>query len=114
MRKITISLAIVSGLVLAGVGAQGVYSYNTCGYNVFTGNYESKGKFVGYNVFTDSYESKGKEYAYGRMEDAYNCALFGLLPYFVEQRLGKYGDKDAKIRADEIIETNRKYKESTK
>ena len=98
MRKIVISFAVVIGIVLVGAGAQGVYSYNTCGYNVFTGNYESG----------------GKEYAYGRMEDAYNCALFGLLPDFVKQRLGKYGDKDTQQRAKEIIQTNKENKEVKK
>lgn len=98
MRKIIISFAVVSGIVLVGAGAQGVYSYSTCGYNILTGNYASG----------------GKEYAYGRMEDASNCALFGLLPDFVKQRLGKYGDKSAQHRAKEIIQTNKENKENKK
>jgi hypothetical protein len=99
MRKIIIIIfAVVTGVTLGAAAARGVYSYINCGYNVFTGNYVNK----------------GKEYAYGSMEDAYNCALFGLLPDLVEQRLGKYGDKDTLLRAEEIIQTNKENKETKK
>jgi|TARA_R110000824_G_scaffold36737_9_gene113774 hypothetical protein len=94
MRKISIALAVGVSIILVGAGAGAVYSYNSCGYNVFTGHYVSD----------------GKEYAYGTLDDAYACALFGLLPDFVEQRLGKYGDKDAQRKAKDIIETNNENK----
>jgi hypothetical protein len=97
MKKVIIIIvAVVAGGTLGAAAARGVYSYINCGYNVFTGNYVNK----------------GKEYAYGSMEDAYNCALFGLLPDLVEQRLGIYGDKDTLLRAEEIIKTNKENKEN--
>ena len=41
------------------------------------------------------------------MDSAFQCALYGVLPQVIIDRLGIFGDAATKERAKEIIETNK-------
>ena len=79
-RKLLISLGAASIVVLAGVASAGIVAYNSCGYDEQTGNYLYDGNKVA---------------AYGTMDAAMECALQGMLPDIVIDRLGMYGDEEA-------------------
>ena len=97
-RKLLISLGVVGAIVIAGVASAGIVVSNSCGYDEKTGNY----------LF------EGKQYAYGTMDSAMNCALQGILPDVVANRLGMWGDKEAKEDAEQIILMNDIKKEEQK
>ena len=58
-----------------------------------------------------NYIYQGEEYAHGTMGSALECALAGLLPKLVSDRLGVYGDAPTKEQARKIIDTNKINKE---
>ena len=97
-RKLLISLGVVGAIVIAGVASAGIMTSNSCGYDEKTGNY----------LF------EGKQYAYGTMDSAMNCALQGILPDVVANRLGMWGDKETKEYAEQIILMNDIKKEEQK
>ena len=97
-RKLLISLGVVGAIVIAGVASAGIVVSNSCGYDEKTGNY----------LF------EGKQYAYGTMDSAMNCALQGILPDAVADRLGIWGDKEAKEDAEQIILMDQLKKEEQK
>ena len=86
-KKLLIALGTVGVVVIAGVASAGIVAYNSCGYDERTGNY----------LF------EGKEYAHGTMDSAMKCALQGMLPAVVANRLGKWGDAETKEDADDIL-----------
>ena len=86
-RKLLISMGVVGIIVIAGVASAGIVAYNSCGYDESTGNY----------LF------EGKEYAHGTMNSAMECAMQGMLPDVVANRLGKWGNAETKEEADNII-----------
>jgi len=94
-KKLLISLGAASIVVLAGVASAGIVVYNSCGYDEQTGNY----------LF------EGKEYAHGTMDSAMECALQGMLPDIVIDRLGMYGDEEAKREGTRIYYTDKQKKE---
>ena len=97
-KKLLISLGVVGVIVIAGVASAGIMTSNSCGYDEKTGNY----------LF------EGKQYAYGTMDSAMNCALQGILPDVVADRLGMWGDKETKEYAEQIILMNDIKKEEQK
>ena len=86
-RKLLMSMGIVGIIVIAGVASAGIVAYNSCGYDESTGNY----------LF------EGKEYAHGTMNSAMECAMQGMLPDVVANRLGVWGNAETKEEADNII-----------
>ena len=80
-RKLLIALGAVSVVVIAGVASAGIVAYNSCGYDAETGNYLYDGNKVA---------------AHGTMDSAMQCALQGILPDVVADRLGIWGDKETK------------------
>lgn len=71
-------------------------------------------KGCNYNQVTGNYIKDGKEYAFGAMEDAMACAMYGMLPQIVTDRLGILGDVESNMTATTIklIDSNvRKSKE---
>ena len=86
-RKLLITLGAASVIVVAGVASAGIVAYNSCGYDESTGNY----------LF------EGKEYAHGTMNSAMECAMQGMLPDVVANRLGVWGNAETKVEADNII-----------
>ena len=95
-RKLLISLGAVGILVLAGVASAGIVAYNSCGYDEQTGNYLYDGNKVA---------------AYGTMDAAMECALQGMLPDIVIDRLGMYGDEEAQREGTRIYYTDKQKKE---
>ena len=87
-KHIVIFLA-VSAFVASGLTANALI-HGSCNYNIYTGNYTVK----------------DKTYAHGTMANVFECALYGVLPKVVADRLGVFGDEEAKKRAREILETN--------
>ena len=87
-KKLLIALGAVSVIVVAGVASAGIVAYNSCGYDAETGNYLYDGNKVA---------------AHGTMDSAMQCALQGILPDVVADRLGMWGDKEAKAEAGQII-----------
>jgi len=85
-RKLLITLGAASVIVVAGVASAGIVAYNSCGYDEETGNY----------LF------EGKEYAHGTMDSAMECAMQGMLPDVVADRLGVWGSAETKEEADQI------------
>jgi hypothetical protein len=82
--------------VIAGVASAGIVAYNSCGYDAETGNYLYDGNKVA---------------AHGTMDSAMQCALQGILPDVVANRLGAWGNKEAKEEAEQIILMNEIKKE---
>ena len=95
-RKLLIALGTVGVVVIAGVASAGIVAYNSCGYDAETGNYLYDGNKVA---------------AHGTMDSAMQCALQGILPDVVADRLGMCGDKEAKEEAGQIILMNEIKKE---
>ena len=87
-RKFLILLSAASIVVLAGVATASIVAYNSCGYDEQTGNYLYDGNKVA---------------AYGTMDSAMECALQGMLPEVVANRLGSWGDAETKEEAEQII-----------
>ena len=90
-KKLLIALGAASIVVLAGVASAGIVAYNSCGYDKQTGNYLYDGNKVA---------------AHGTMDSAMECALQGMLPDVVANRLGMWGDEDTKEDADNILLMN--------
>ena len=90
-KKLLIALGAASVIVIAGVASAGIVAYNSCGYDEKTGNY----LYDGYKVA-----------AHGTMDSAMECALQGMLPDVVANRLGMWGDEDTKEDADNILLMN--------
>ena len=95
MKTLIIAGTIVT-TIAAGSLAAGIVSYNSCGYDPETGNYLYDGNKVA---------------AYGTMESAMECALQGMLPEVVANRLGVYGDEEAQIEGTRIYYTDKQKKE---
>ena len=87
-KKILISLGVLGVIVIAGVASAGIVAYNSCGYDKQTGNYLYDGNKVA---------------AYGTMDSAMECALQGILPDAVANRLGAWGDVETKEEAEQIF-----------
>ena len=94
--KMLIIVGIIVTTIAAGSLAAGIVSYNSCGYDPETGNYLYDGNKVS---------------AYGTMESAMECALQGMLPEVVANRLGVYGDEEAQIEGTRIYYTDKQKKE---
>ena len=90
-KKLLISLGAASIVVLAGVASAGIVVYISCGYDERTGNYLYDGNKVA---------------AHGTMDSAMECALQGMLPDVVANRLGMWGNADTKEDADDILLMN--------
>jgi len=93
-KYIIIVSSTIAILIAGGVGANALVVAN-CNYDPVTGNY----------IY------QGEEYAHGTMGSALDCALAGLLPKVVSDRLGVYGDAPTKEQARKIIKTNKINKE---
>jgi len=87
-KKLLITLGAAIVIVVAGVASAGIVAYNSCGYDAETGNYLYDGNKVA---------------AHGTMDSAMQCALQGMLPDVVANRLGIWGDKETKEEAGQII-----------
>ena len=87
-KKLLIALGAMGIVIIAGVASAGIVAYNSCGYDEKTGNYLYDGNKVA---------------AYGTMDSAMECALQGLLPTIVANRLGVWGDEDTKEEAEQIL-----------
>jgi len=87
-KKLLIALGTVGVVVIAGVASAGIVAYNSCGYDEKTGNYLYDGNKVA---------------AYGTMDSAMECALQGILPTIVANRLGVWGDAETKEEAEQIL-----------
>ena len=87
-KKLLIALGAASIIVIAGVASAGIVAYNSCGYDEKTGNYLYDGNKVA---------------AYGTMDSAMECALQGILPTIVANRLGVWGDAETKEEAEQIL-----------
>ena len=90
-KKFLIALGTVGVVVIAGVASAGIVAYNSCGYDEKTGNYLYDGNKVA---------------AHGTMDSAMECALQGMLPEVVANRLGMWGDAETKEEADDILLMN--------
>ena len=97
--KMLIIVGIIVTTIAAGSLAAGIVSYNSCGYDPETGNYLYDGNKVA---------------AYGTMESAMECALQGMLPEIVANRLGMYGDEETQIEGTRIYYTDKQKKEELK
>ena len=98
MKTLIIAGTIVT-TIAAGSLAAGIVSYNSCGYDPETGNYLYDGNKVS---------------AYGTMDSAMECALQGMLPEVVANRLGVYGDEETQIEGTRIYYTDKQKKEELK
>ena len=94
MRMLIIIGTIVATVATGSVAA-GIVSYNSCGYDTETGNY--------------LYDNN-KVSAYGTMDNALECALQGMLPEVVANRLGIYGDEETQIEGMRIYYINKQKK----
>ena len=95
-KKIIIGLVVAGAVVVAAAATAGVVSYNSCGYDEKTGNYLYDGNKVA---------------AHGTMDSALECALMGMLPEVVANRLGMFGDEKTQIDATKIYYTDKMKKE---
>ena len=95
MRMLIIIGTIVATVATGSVAA-GIVSYNSCGYDTETGIY--------------LYDNN-KVSAYGTMDNALECALQGMLPEVVANRLGIYGDEETQIEGMRIYYINKQKKE---
>ena len=94
--KTLIIAGIMVTTVAVGSVAAGIVAYNSCGYDEQTGNYLYDGNKVA---------------AYGTMDAAMECALQGMLPDIVIDRLGMYGDEEAQREGTRIYYTDKQKKE---
>ena len=98
-KKLLIALGTIGVVVIAGVASAGIVAYNSCGYDEKTGNYLYDGNKVA---------------AHGTMDSAMECALQGILPSIVANRLGMYGNEEAQIEGTRIYYTDKQKKEELK
>jgi len=98
MNKKLIVVSVAIPIVLLSGIAVSAYFSSECKYNPFTGNY-----VIGEKV-----------YAHGTIEDAWACALEGLLPQSVINRLGEYGDSSTQVETKKIIDTDKEVKKQRK
>ena len=87
-KKLLIAQGAAGIVIIAGVASAGIVAYNSCGYDKQTGNYLYDGNKVA---------------AYGTMDSAMECAMQGILPSIVANRLGVWGDAETKEEAEEIL-----------
>ena len=87
-KKLLITLGTIGVVVIAGVASAGIVAYNSCGYDEKTGNYLYDGNKVA---------------AYGTMDSAMECAMQGILPSIVANRLGIWGDAETKEESEQIL-----------
>ena len=87
-KKLLIALGAAGIVIIAGVSSAGIVAYNSCGYDAKTGNYLYDGNKVA---------------AYGTMDSAMECALKGILPEVVADRLAVWGDAETKEEAEQIL-----------
>ena len=87
---------VLSVTIIAGSMATGIVVYNSCGYNEKTGNY----------IYDHN-----KVSAYGTMDAALECALMGMLPDIVSDRLGRFGYEE---EAEHIKSIDAKTKQKIK
>ena len=87
-KKLLIALGAMGIVIIAGVASAGIVAYNSCGYDEKTGNYLYDGNKVA---------------AHGTMDSAMECALQGILPTIVANRLGVWGDAETKEEAEQIL-----------
>jgi hypothetical protein len=82
---------VIGGLVVAAISAvimtASAAIYSECNYN-------SRGNYV---------SNDGTVSAYGTMESAMQCALSGVLPQVVIERLGVLGTSETKEQAEHIL-----------
>jgi len=90
-KKYTMVSIVVITIITGALTAKAFQLYNTCNYNAESGHYIIN----------------GKTYAHGTMDSAFGCAMYGVLPQVIIDRLGIFGDAVTKERAKEIIETNK-------
>ena len=90
-KKLLIALGAMGIVIMAGVASAGIVAYNSCGYDEKPGNYLYDGNKVA---------------AYGTMDSAMECALQGILPTIVANRLGVWGDAETKEEAEQILLMN--------
>jgi hypothetical protein len=96
--KTLIVAGILSITIVAGSTA-GIVAYNACNYDELTGNYLYDGNKVA---------------AHGTMDSAMECALMGMLPDIVIDRLGVFGAAEEVYQADRIKELNSEVKQKNK
>ena len=87
-KKLLIALGAMGIVIIAGVASAGIVAYNSCGYDEKTGNYLYDGNKVA---------------AHGTMDSAMECALHGILPDAVANRLGVWGNAETKEEAEQIL-----------
>ena len=87
-KKLLIALGAMGIVIMAGVASAGIVAYNSCGYDEKTGNYLYDGNKVA---------------AHGTMDSAMECAMQGILPSIVANRLGIWGDAETKEEAEQIL-----------
>ena len=87
-KKLLIALGAMGIVIIAGVASAGIVAYNSCGYDEKTGNYLYDGNKVA---------------AHGTMDSAMECAMQGILPSIVANRLGVLGDAETKEEAEQIL-----------
>jgi hypothetical protein len=85
---------VVVGILVLGVASSALAANALVNSNC---NYDSS---------TGYYVSDGTVYAHGTMNNAFQCAMSGLLPKIVADRLGIFGDASTKDKAKETIKTN--------
>lgn len=99
MKTLIIAGTLIT-IIAAGSMAAGIVAYNSCGYDKLTGNYLYDGNKVA---------------AHGTMDSAMECALMGMLPDIVLNRLGMFGSSnEAELIKAIDAEEKQKRKEKTK
>ena len=95
MKKIVIS---VIGITAIGLTTAAAAISSDCGYDA-DGNFRL---------------GNGQVAAHGTWEHAKECAMKGILPSVVAERLGRLGDESTQSEADELRETNTRVQEEKK
>ena len=95
MKKIVIS---VIGITAIGLTTAAAAISSDCGYDA-DGNFRL---------------GNGQVAAHGTWEHAKECAMKGILPSVVAERLGRLGDESTQREADELRETNTRVQEEKK
>ena len=95
MKKIVIS---VIGITAIGLTTAAAAINSDCGYDA-DGNFRL---------------GNGQVAASGTWEHAKECAMKGILPSVVAERLGRLGDESTQREADELRETNTRVQEEKK
>ena len=95
MKKIVLSGVAIAALTLTTAAAT---ISSDCGYDE-DGNFRL---------------GNGQVAASGTWEDAKQCAMKGILPSVVAERLGTFGDESTQSEADELRQTNTRIQEEKK